>query len=612
MFERACRSKQRAHWDVYRLARNRAILRVRKAKAAFFGRQADILADPKCPASKWWKVAKNLCDLKGNSYVGVPPLLTASQQIVNDDKDKAEILNKVFINENTALRQDSFPVLPSCVRSVFSFQKIGASDVQQVINSLPNKLSAGPDQIPYKLLKEAGPGLIGPLTSLFNHSLERQQVPLEWKQAIISPVFKGGKKVRSNPLNYRPISLTSCVARVLEKLLNTQVLKYLLSNSLLFQHQSGFLPRHSTITQLCFLSHQWQETLDKGDHVQAAFLDLSKAYDRVAIPGLINKLSSLGFARSTLLWLSSFLFNRQQCVRLDGVQSSWQSPKSGIPQGTVLGPVLFLIFINDLPQSINGACSIFADDTTAYTSGKDPLSTCRDLSINLDSAWNWASEWGMMFSVEKSEHLEISSKNKPDTSPGVSMGRMSVPKVLTHKHLGVYFNSRLTWDTHIQAVYSSCARKVGILRRLRNKLRSATIRRIYVGAIRPKLEYACPVWSGGNTSKLETLQTSLCRSHQLSLPPLKKRFDYHSLVLFFKIILKVTPAYLNSLLPSRSSSSGYRFRKLSYPVPLVKKSATLQSFLPRTIIAWNDLPQSIQQCTTLSSFKHHLRQHLHV
>ena len=192
------------------------------------------------------------------------------------------------------------------------------------------------------------------------------------------------------------------------------------------------------------------------------------------------------------------------------------------------------------------------------------------------------------------------------------MGGTCVPKVSNHKHLGVHFNNRLTWDTHIEAIYSSCARQIGILRRLRNKVSHSTMRRIYVGAIRPKLEYACPVWSGSNVKKLEQLQASFARRHQLALPSLQSRFAYHSLVLFFKIRLKVAPNYLNTLLPSLSSSSGYSFRKLSYPVPIVAKSMTLQSFFPRSIILWNTLPSAIQHSHTISEFKRRLQQHMHI
>ena len=165
------------------------------------------------------------------------------------------------------------------------------------------------------------------------------------------------------------------------------------------------------------------------------------------------------------------------------------------------------------------------------------------------------------------------------------------------------FNSRLSWQDHNDHVYTDCARKIGILRRLQRKLRSRALRKILIGAIRPRLEYACPVWSGGNTSKLVKLQELFCRRHQIVLPQLQQRFDYHTLVLFFKIKSNLAPPYLTELLPQLSSHCGYNFRKNLYPVPAVKKSSTFTSFFPRSIILWNSLPSNIQSSTSLPKFK---------
>ena len=259
----------------------------------------------------------------------------------------------------------------------------------------------------------------------------------------------------------------------MEKLLNAQILRYLENHSLLYQHQSGFLPGHSTVTQLCFLVHQWQMAADRGDHVQATFLDLSKAYDRVSIPGLLFKLSCLGFSYSALQWLSTFLTKRLQSVKVNGCQSKWQTPKSGIPQGTVLGPVLFLVFINDLPLSLQNGCSIFADDTTAYTIGDTVTSTCSALSLDLAAASSWAKTWGMLYNAEKSEHLPINTNGRGN----VDMDGTIIPQVTAHRHLGVMLNQKLTWNNHIDNLYTSCARRVGILRRLRNKLQSQVFKK---------------------------------------------------------------------------------------------------------------------------------------
>ena len=181
-----------------------------------------------------------------------------------------------------------------------------------------------------------------------------------------------------------------------------------------------------------------------------------------------------------------------------------------------------------------------------------------------------------------------------------------------HKHLGVHINSRLSWQDHINHVYTDCARKIGILRRLQRKIKPAALRRIYIGAIRPRLEYACPVWSGGNTGKLIKLQELFCRRHQIVLPPLQRRFEYHTLVLFFKIKSNLAPRYLTALLPPPSSNCGYNFRKNLYPVPTLKKSSTLTSFFPRSLILWNSLPLDIQRSASLPKFKTLLRSYLQV
>ena len=201
------------------------------------------------------------------------------------------------------------------------------------------------------------------------------------------------------------------------------------------------------MTQLCFLVHNWQMALDDGKHVQSTFLDSGKAYDRVSIPALLSKLSSLGFRAPALEWLSSFLKERHQSVRVNGLQSSWQSPKSGEPKGTVLGPVLvlFLIFINDLPQrNVKNGCPLFADDTTAYAVGRDALTTCSNLTKNLDAVCTWAANWGMIFNAEKSDDLCLCNKFRLEqVGPlsRLSMTGQPVPMSKTKsKHLGVLLN----------------------------------------------------------------------------------------------------------------------------------------------------------------------------
>ena len=200
----------------------------------------------------------------------------------------------------------------------------------------------------------------------------------------------------------------------------------------------------------------------------------------------------------------------------------------------------------------------------------------------------------------------------PVTSAHVTMNGTQIPQVTSHKHLGVNFNNTLSWQQHFHKVYTSCARRIGMIRRLRRKLHPIVLKRIYLGAVLPKLEYACPVWCGGPTQKLIKMHANFCRRNGTALPSLQTRFDYHTLVMFYKIHTKQAPSYLTSLLPSLSSRSGYTFRKLSYRFPTVSRTSTLSSFLPRAVALWNALPTNVQQASSIYAFKKLLQSHLKI
>ena len=289
LFKRVCSTKSPDHWETYRKARNKANASVKRAKAAYLTDQARQLADPTCSPCKRWCLAKTLCGLGKEVSSNISPLLTETNDIIWDDQGKADLLNDTFVNQNTSINPEAFAFGPTNIKSVFHFTQLSAREVGNVLKSLPNKLSTGSDGIFISTFERSRPWYRRALTTLFNMSISLGQVPDEWKYAIVSPICKGGRKDRHSPTNYRPISLTSCVAQTMEKLLHCQVLEYLQTNGLLYEHQVGFLPNHLTVTQLCFLTHKWQMTLDKGNHVQTAFLDFSKAYDRVSIPGLLFK-----------------------------------------------------------------------------------------------------------------------------------------------------------------------------------------------------------------------------------------------------------------------------------------------------------------------------------
>ena len=215
--------------------------------------------------------------------------------------------------------------------------------------------------------------------------------------------------------------------------------------------------------------------MDEGANIQSVFLDLSKAFDRVSISGLLSKISLIGFDYPSLEWFANFQEHRQQCVRLQSITSTFQTPLSGIPQGTVLGPVLFLIFMNDLSELIQNQASVFADDTTVHSTDKSLVSSCVSLSGDLYREANWADRWQMLFSAPKSK-LPIG--REAQQTPSVFTKGVPILQVRTHKHLGLIFNSTLIWNGHISKLYTTCARMTGILRCLDGSIPSSSMKKI--------------------------------------------------------------------------------------------------------------------------------------
>ena len=351
--------------------------------------------------------------------------------------------------------------------------------------------------------------------------------------------------------------------------------------------------------------------LDRGESIESVFLDLSKAYDRVSHQGLISKLSTCGFSYSSLEWMSNFVSRRKQCVRLNGTESTWLASRSGIPQGTALGPMLFLIYINDLPIQLESSCAIFADDTTVHAASSDSKLSCARISADLDVASEWADSWGMPFSAETSEHLHIGKA----TGQRVTMRGVPIAQVKHHHHPGVVMNNKLTWTEHIKDLHGTCSRMIGVFPPMRRRLQGTTVKAIFIGAIRLRMEYASQVWSGRPTQSLQRLQDSFCKRHGSRLPPLQTRFDYHSLVLLYKMRSSLAPPYLQVMhtsSPANFDNYGIFIPKVRVPSSCHQKTWTLSSFAPRSIVLWNTLPKEIQESKTLTKFKTRLRTHLHI
>ena len=347
------------------------------------------------------------------------------------------------------------PNLPPLSHLTFSELHITEQDVEDQLKTMNINKPAGPDCLHPIVIKNLSSSLTKPLTILFNKSLHMGVVPNAWKVANVKALYKG-KGDSSDPSNYRPIAITSCISKLLERIVFKYVFNFVHDHKIISNHQSGFQPNDSTINQLLSIYHTIISNLDKGKELRFVFCDISKAFDRVWHKGLLYKLESYGIKGSILKWFESYLTDRQQSVTVEGFKSNLRSLNAGVPQGSVLGPFLFLLFINDITNQISSNIKLFADDTSLFVIVDDIDASTSILNDDLESIHSWSRQWNINFNPDKTVSLKISRCNT--THPLLYFNDHPVAELTKHKHLGIIINSKGTWSDHIQYIYENLKR----------------------------------------------------------------------------------------------------------------------------------------------------------
>ena len=353
LYYKAKNSQSEDHFRKFKDKRNQVTTLIREAKNNYFQKLQTSLADPNTKPKQWYKIANEITKLKNKS--NPPPPLVSNGNINIHPLDKAERLNKYFANISKIENPPPLPEINQNTNFSLSAIQVSEQDVKDQHFILNSNKPGGPDEIMPKLIKLTDTSLIRPLTMLFNKSLSLGQVPAQWKMANISAIFKG-KGSEQDPTNYRSISITSCLGKVMEKIIFKYLYNYLEQHNILTKHQSGFRPKDYTVNQLLEIYHVIIENLDKSKDIKFVFCDISKAFDKVWHEGLIYKLSKYGIDGSLINWFKSYLSDRKQRVVNEGYKSQWEHTSAGVPQGSVLGPYLLLIYINDIVDNIN--CNI--------------------------------------------------------------------------------------------------------------------------------------------------------------------------------------------------------------------------------------------------------------
>jgi ribonuclease P/MRP protein subunit RPP40 len=432
------------------------------------------------------------------------------------------------------------------------------------------------------------------------------------------------KGAKHNPANYRPVSLTSISCKVLEHIVHSSISTHLQAHNILTPHQHGFRKSHSCDTQLTLTVNDLATTLDKrpGTIIDMAILDFSKAFDTVPHERLLSKCHSAGIRGNTLSWIRSFLTDRRQRVLVSGSGSSWRPVTSGVPQGTVLGPLLFLLYINDITDDLTDGTTarLFADDCIIYRTifqEQDRTILQRDLT----QLHTWSQKWQMHFNPKKCTTMHISTRgNSPPYKYHLAGEQLET--VREHKYLGITIADNLNWNAHID---NSCRKASQIFSLLRRNLKGCSIHTkatAFQSLVRPYLEYAVPAWdphTKTNIDKLEKVQRRAARFtlNNYSYPPapnssvttmlanlgwqpLHTRRTVTRLTFLYKIVHQ-TIAIPNHLTPA------YRNTRANHPYKFLHMQCRINqfkySFFPRTLIEWNRLPSAIVLLPSSESFK---------
>ena len=590
---------------LFTLARNNCRRVLNDAKSRYMESTKSRISSQKLGSRDFWKIFNSVFN-KGKSQI--PPLFHGFE-VLTSSKDKAELFAQLF-SRNCSLNSSghNLPDFPSRCNDSLCDVRITPQSVAKVISKLDSSTASGPDNIPVIVLQRCSPELSYVLSKLFNKCLVESSFPSCWKCPSVVPAFKNSGE-RSDPQNYRPISLLPIISKVFESLINSALVSHLESHGLFSDKQYGFRASRSTTDLLTVITERFYRALDQCGEARVVALDISKAFDRVWHAGLLHKLRSYGISGRIFKIIESFLYDRKIKVILDGQHSSIYSITSGVPQGSILGPILFLIFINDLPDTIISELAIYADDTSLYSclnekSGLfERLELAGSLELDLSSVTEWGSQWLVTFNSAKTKLLSINRYRISDNIP-ISMADNVLTESSSFRLLGLTFSKDLTWSDYIKSIAKSAAMKVGSLYRARRYLSSECILHLYKSLIRPYMEYCCHIWAGAASDVLGLLDRIQKRVVNIvgptlaaSLQPLSIRRDVASLSLFYKFYHGRCSSELLSLVPPpKVSQRVTRLSSQSHPftvvVPSCRKSFYSRSFFPRTSSMWNSLPLS--------------------
>ena len=645
LYKKSLREPSQSNHDKYKKYRNVLTSIIRLSRKIYYSQKIESKKDNN---TSLWQIVK---DLLGTKAKNTPKTFKDGDIEISDPEKIANKFNSYFVNigpnlasKINAPRESFKKYLNEPFHKTLFLRPTDHQEILNIVKSLKPSASTGYDGISVNLLKKIINCIIDPLIHISNLSITSGTCPDSLKIAKVIPIFK--KDDSSLISNYRPISILPAISKILEKILYTRLYEFVNNNNLIHSNQYGFRKLHSTDFAIVQLCDEIVHALSRKEHCVGVFKDLSKAFDTIDHLILKYKLNNYGVRGTALEWFQSYLTNRKQYVSFQSNDSQKMTIKCGVPQGSILGPLLFVLFINDLPSQLSEGTDVvlYADDTKIWRKIASPLD-CSILQTDIDSLNDWAIRNKMKFHPSKCKVLSVSSRQLPLNSfSSYNLGGTLLDSVSSENDLGVEITPKLSWNMQCDRIYSKACQQLGIIRRNGHIVTDSKSRRsLYLSLVRSQFENCSIVWrptTVSHTNKLESLQKraikwifseenlsyppekyiSKCR--EINILPLAKKFDLNDLIFFHKVVNNLVPVPLPEYL--KFYQGGSRLRKCHLDVfslvcSIIPRSSQKttnsqnplsKSFFYRTHLLWNSLPFELRKTSDPSKFKSELLKYM--
>ena len=624
LYKASLRNPDVKHKTAYKSYKNKLTNTIRFSKYKYY---SDMFISLQGDMKKTWS---NINEILGRKkYNAMPNNMFFENRKFTSKQDIVNQFNSYFINVGSNLAKSissssfSFKQFMSCQETESFFIKpTSVYEILKLSSSIKISKADGPDGISPRVIKECIHYIVNPLCDIFNMSLCTGIVPDKLKIAKIVPLFK-----KDNPAhfeNYRPVALLSIFAKLLERLMYNRLYDFLTKQNILIHEQFGFRKNYSTsLSVICFTDYILQE-IDKGNFCCGVFMDLSKAFDTIDHHILLEKLYLYGIRGVSLQWFNSYLSDRKQYVVVDGVESSHLDVNLGVPQGSVLGPLLFLIYVNDIINcSSIMKFSLFADDTVVLQSHKNIIDLMSIVNNELKMLNDWFKCNKLFLNFKKTKYVMFHSKRKklPLNINPIKIEDTVIDRTESINFLGVLIHESLDWKYHISNISSKISRSVGVLSKIKSYLPRNVLRTIYNAIVLPHLNYCNEIW--GKTykvhiDKLYILQKRAMRhitksdSRSSSLPlfiklkclPIFHLVRLNILVFMFKYQKGILPALFQNMFNTNSSFHDYQTRlRDNLRTPIIHSTIRTHSIRFTGVHEWNSVSNDIKSSSTLTRFR---------